>query len=671
LRKEGVRTIAIINLISRRGATARGMYGYRVVVAMFVTCALASGITSEAGIPFTNTGGNSCAQTTILSVPVGPPGAPLSIATVGDTSLADGLDCDGASIKNWWEAFEIDRCARVTIDFCGSPRKWGSLVSGMVTTTCKDSGLTCGPFIQADTETFDLCTERNPTFIFDSLAPGTYYNPVIVSNDPAALGAYQLRITAEECDGACSGCLGACCTLRNRTCVDGTPPESCVEEGQHWTVRKPCAEAVCALDAANVTFLSQVALHEFPGGSFGVNDVWGYTAPSGREYAIIGLTRGTGFVDITYPQDPVVIADIPDSPSTWSDMATYQHYAFNVNERADGMQIFDLSEIDDGTVTLIGAMTQNGFTDAHNVFVNSDSGYAYLCGSNAPTNGLVIVDVRDPTAPNTVGIWDEFYVHDVYVTSYEDCPYAGRSGACEIAFAFAGSFGLKIIDVTNKPATQTIASLDYENKGYCHQGWLSEDRRTLFFGDESDETRFALPTTTHVVNVEDVANPVYLGTFTNGLPSIDHNLMVRGDLIVAANYTSGLRVFDATDLGAIHEVGHLDTFPDSDAIGFEGAWGVFSDFPSGLVVVSSRQESESDADVHSGLFIAYPCLNDGRSPGDFDRNGRVDLKDFARLQRCYESSPAEASCLAADTDCDLDIDRDDFTAFSTSLLGQQ
>jgi len=41
------------------------------------------------------------------------------------------------------------------------------------------------------------------------------------------------------------------------------------------------------------------------------------------------------------------------------------------------------------------------------------------------------------------------------------------------------------------------------------------------------------------------------------------------------------------------------------------------------------------------------------------------------LQRCYESSPAEASCLAADTDCDLDIDRDDFTAFSTSLLGQQ
>ncbi len=670
MRKEGVGDIAINNLISRRGATTRSIYGVRAGAALIVTCALASGTASKAGVPFANTGGNSCTQATILSVPVGPPGAPLSIATAGDTSLADGLDCDGALVKNWWEAFVIDRCARVTLEFCGSSHEWGSLVSDMVTTTCEDSGLTCGPFIQADTQTFDLCTERNPTIIFDALAPGTYYYPVIVSNDPAALGEYTLRITAEECDGVCSGCLGACCTLSDRTCVDATPPESCVEEGQRWIIREQCADAGCELDEANVTFLSQVALHEFPGGPTAVNDVWGYTSPTGREYVIVGLRQGTGFVDITNPQDPVVIANIPDSTSLWSDMATYQHYAFNVNERADGMQVFDLSEIDAGTVTLIGAMTQNGFTDAHSVFVNPTSGYAYLCGSNAPTSGLVIVDVRDPTAPNTVGIWNEFYVHDVYVTSYDDCPYTGRSGACEIAFAFAGSFGLKIVDVTNKLATQTIASLDYENRGYCHQGWLSEDRRTLFFGDESDETRFALPTTTHVVNVEDVANPVYLGTFTNGLPSIDHNLMVRGDLIFAANYTSGLRVFDTSDIGAIHEVGHLDTFPDTDATGFEGAWGVFSDFASGLVVISSRQESETDADMHSGLFIAYPCLDDGSSPGDFNRDGRVDLKDFARLQRCYESSPAEASCLAADTNCDLDIDRDDFTAFSTSLLGQ-
>ena len=71
-----------------------------------------------------------------------------------------------------------------------------------------------------------------------------------------------------------------------------------------------------------------------------------------------------------------MVATIPDAVSTWSDMATYRTYAYNVNETGGGMQIFDLSDIDNGVVTLTGS-AQNDLASAHNVFVNEESGFAY------------------------------------------------------------------------------------------------------------------------------------------------------------------------------------------------------------------------------------------------------------------------------------------------------
>ena len=57
----------------------------------------------------------------------------------------------------------------------------------------------------------------------------------------------------------------------------------------------------------NVTLLSQVALDDFPGQPIRGNDCWGYVSPSGREYAIMGLQNGTGFVEITDPGNPTVL----------------------------------------------------------------------------------------------------------------------------------------------------------------------------------------------------------------------------------------------------------------------------------------------------------------------------------------------------------------------------
>ena len=62
--------------------------------------------------------------------------------------------------------------------------------------------------------------------------------------------------------------------------------------------------------------------------------------------------------------------------------------------------------------------------------------------------------------------------------------------------------------------------------------------------------------------------------------------MTRGDFLYLASYRAGLRVYDVTDPENIAESGHYDTFPASDAVGFDGAWGVDSNLPSRTVVVS-------------------------------------------------------------------------------------
>ena len=347
--------------------------------------------------------------------------------------------------------------------------------------------------------------------------------------------------------------------------------------------------------ASGVTLLSRIPISDFPGSAVGANDVWGYVSPSGREYGILGLVSGTGFVDLTDPTAPIVIARIADESSTWSDMATFGTFAYNVNESGGGIQIIDLSRIDDGIVTLAG-IVQGGVDTAHNIAVNEESGFAYACGANH-SNGFIVFDLTDPSDPVEVGFWGDTSVHDVYATSYDDCPYAGRQGPCEIVFVFAGGSGIRIVDVTDKSNMTTVASYTYPGLRYCHQGWPSADKRFLFYGDELDELNFGFTARTFAINIEDLANPFAVTNFTTGLNTIDHNLMVRGDFVLEANYSSGLAIFDASNLSSTNKptlAGFFDTWPPDDSRNFIGAWGIYTGLPSGIVLIS---------DEENGLFV--------------------------------------------------------------------
>ncbi len=623
---------------------------------------------------YVDTGSDTCSDAFVIDLHAGPPGEPTWVTVRGDYEGTTGPDCDGSLGDVWWEAFHVDQCATITIDFCNSPPRSGSIFMDLAV-SCADDGAPCGSFASASESSPQVCDFNNLNLwmSFTEIPPGTYYYPIApVTKSLFDTTYYRLNVSAEQCEGSCEGCSGACCDPINRNCADVTQSTACTEPTEEWLFRVPCCEIECKpadveFDSKGMELLSRIPIEEFPGfADMGANEMWGYVSPSGREYAIIGFTMGTGFAEVTDPTDPNVLAFIPGHvDTTWRDMDVIGHHVYIVSDGAGvGIQIVDVDRIDEGIVTLVNTTDLGvGYETAHNIRANADSGFLYLAIPNLNNRlGLTVVSTTDPVNPVIAGTWTDdtgtsVRCHDVHVVSYDEGPYAGR----EIAFCFAEHHGVKIVDVTNKSKMFTLSTLVYPTLRYTHQGWLSEDRRYLFIDDELDERTIpeVTETTTYVGDVQDLENPHFLTSFTSGTCAIDHNLMVRGHRVYEANYTSGLRVFDFSDINDVQPIAFFDTHPEDNEPGFLGAWGTYA-LPSGTILISDRQR---------GLFVVR-LLPDPPVLGDCDGDGDLDLHDFAVFQGCFtgvDGGPLPENCTCADLDGDDDVDRDDYALLHSGL----
>ena len=361
-------------------------------------------------------------------------------------------------------------------------------------------------------------------------------------------------------------------------------------EGAVWTAEGSSRVDPPAFVGENYWLASWFPLSAFPGGNLSGNDCWGYVSPSGRRYAIYGLQKGFGFVEVTNPRNAQYVGYISGATSLWHDVKVIGQYAYGVSEGGLGIQVMNLSNIDSGVVTLTRNQSTSGHSTTHNIASNPATGFLYLCGANIGNGGLVAVSTSDPTRPNVVGAWTGHYVHDAQVVKYTSGPYNGK----EIAFCFNGSYGLEVIDVTNKSNMFKIGGSSYPDVSYCHQGWLSEDRRYLYVDDELDEGSKVGVTTTRVFDVQNPASPSYIGSFTTGRPAIDHNQYTANGKIYQANYRSGLQVFSAANPTSPERVGWFDTFAGNDDAKFNGAWSCYPYFGDGSVLIS---------DIEGGLFV--------------------------------------------------------------------
>jgi len=360
-------------------------------------------------------------------------------------------------------------------------------------------------------------------------------------------------------------------------------------------------------DSNGITLQGWLTVGELSATANGGADCWGHVSGAGREYAIVGLTNGVAFVDMTNPTAPFVIDHVPGVLSTWRDMKVYQNHAYIVSEGAfgndngGGIQVVDMSNIDSGGVTLVDTISDATDDDTHNIALDPVSGFAYRCGGR--DLGLRAYDLSIPSAPVLVGQWNDRYVHDAQIVTYTDGPYAGR----EIAFCCSGvgvggggDPAFDILDVTTKGVIKTLAHIHYPEPGFSHQVWISPDRQYAYLNDELDEDG-ALFTTTHVIDISDLQSPVAMTAFANTSTSIGHNLYFAGGLIFEANYRSGLRVFSATDRKHPQEIAYFDSYPNSDSASFTGMWSNFPFFPSGNIVCS---------DLNRGFFsVRLDVLN--------------------------------------------------------------
>ena len=343
--------------------------------------------------------------------------------------------------------------------------------------------------------------------------------------------------------------------------------------------------------------------HAEIGGGNG-NDIWGWTDPeNGREYALVGRTTGTAFVDITNPSQPVYVGNLPAHglPSVWRGIKVFANHAFIVSEAVNhGMQVFDLTALRAVTappVTFAETSHYAGFGSTHTLALNTRTGYAYAAGTRTCEGGLHVVDVRNPAAPRAAGCFSfDGYTHEAQCVVYKgpDTLYNGR----EICLN-SNEDTLTIVDATDKHELVQLSRTGYGGSAYTHQGWLTDDQRFFLVNDEGDEQAFGHRTRTWIWDVGDLDAPVLTGFYDGPTSSIDHNLYVHGNLVYESNYRSGLRVLDATGIaqGILREVGFFDIYPVDDAASFNGAWTSYPFFASGSVIING---------IEQGLFVVRP-----------------------------------------------------------------
>jgi choice-of-anchor B domain-containing protein len=352
--------------------------------------------------------------------------------------------------------------------------------------------------------------------------------------------------------------------------------------------------AMAQFTSDNVTLLTHLDLGTLSANSG--NDSWGYVSPSGREYVLMGLNNKLTVVEITTPTAPVIVGSIAHTNSTWGDVKVYQDHCYVVNESGGGMDVIDLSNVDAASnrVTLVRRVTAGGLSTSHNCAIDTDSGFLYLIGSNLNGGAPVVYSLADPDNPVEVGRWTSSgaaYHHDAQIVTYASGPYTGR----QILFGFSESRGVDIVDVTDKSNIFLISRTPYPGVNYCHQGWTTDDQRYLYVNDEGDELNNLVSSTrTLIFDVSDLSRPILAGTFTTGLPAIDHNLYVNGCLLYEANYSTGVRVINISNAINPVEVGYFDTYPENDGTNYSGLWNVYPYFPSGTLIAS---------DIDRGLFI--------------------------------------------------------------------
>ncbi|MEL6670257.1 MAG: choice-of-anchor B family protein, partial [Bacteroidota bacterium] len=319
--------------------------------------------------------------------------------------------------------------------------------------------------------------------------------------------------------------------------------------------------------------------------SSSLNDIWGYVAPDGTEYAIVGLVDGVSIVSLADPDNIVEVASIPGQFSTWRDMKTFGEYAYVVADQGnstEGLTIIDLTDIANGNISFTNNQYEipgaGTFERAHNIYIDVTKGQALIAGSNA-SNGILFFDIASTPGEaiylTTVGT---NYSHDTYL----------NNGILYNSDVFNGVLTLWDVNDIFNPVQLSATTTPF---AFTHNAWSTADNSVVFTTDERANAPVA------AYDISDSSDPIlldeYRPIYSLNTATIPHNTHVLDQYLITSYYTDGVTIVDASKPDNMIEVANWDTWSGGPG-GFNGCWGAYPFLPSGLVLAS---------DISSGLFV--------------------------------------------------------------------
>jgi len=315
------------------------------------------------------------------------------------------------------------------------------------------------------------------------------------------------------------------------------------------------------------------------------NDVWGYVAPDGTEYGIVGTVEATVIFSLADPTNPEQVFRVEGANSTWRDMKSWEDFIYVTTDVGqDGLLIIDMAGAPNNITSRywMPDFTINGATrtleTCHNLYID-ENGYIYLAGCNMNSGGLIILDAfTTPGQPVYVGAGDARYSHDVMVA--DDVAYSSDINS--------GFFS--VIDVSDKTNPETLVTQN-TTMNFTHNAWRSDDGNYLFTTDERGNAYV------DAYDISDLTDIKLLDFFqpaeNSGRGVIPHNTHYYDGYLVTSWYTDGVRITDASRPDNLIEVGYYETWGGAPG-GFNGCWGAYPFLPSGNVLA---------VDIQTGFYV--------------------------------------------------------------------
>ncbi len=303
-------------------------------------------------------------------------------------------------------------------------------------------------------------------------------------------------------------------------------------------------------------------------------NICGYAA-NGHEYALLGASKGLIIVEVTNPDAPQQIVQIPGPDNLWKEIKTYKHYAYVTSEGGQGVQIVDLNGLPGSTLNY-HHYTGDGdiageLNTIHALHIDTTKGFLYAYGSNLFNGGAVVLDLNaDPYNPTYAGKFDAYgYIHDGWVDN--DTLYGSH--------IYNGFFS--IVNMADK-SNPVPLGLEFTPNSFTHNTWMSKDRKVIFTTDEVDNSylgAYDISDPTDIKFLDKIqANP--------GSNAVVHNTHILENYAVTSWYTEGVSIVDVTEPDNLVQVGLFDVAPAFQGGGFDGCWGVYPFLPSGNLIAS-------------------------------------------------------------------------------------